>query len=51
MKYSLGLACIVKITHMEGEEIFGSSKQKANLAPRLEGIHIGMIVWIFLTLL
>jgi len=44
MKYSLGLACIVEITHMEGEEIFGSSKQKANLASRLEGNQIGMIV-------
>jgi hypothetical protein len=26
MKYSSDLVCIVKITHMEGEEIFGSYK-------------------------
>jgi hypothetical protein len=37
MKYSLGSIYIVKITHMEGEEIFGSCKQKTNLPPKLEG--------------
>ncbi len=37
LKYSLGLICIVRIAHMEGEEIFGPCKQKANLAPKLEG--------------
>jgi hypothetical protein len=26
LKYSMGLACIIRITHMEGEEIFGSCK-------------------------
>ncbi len=37
LKYSLGLACTIRITHMEGEEIFGSCKQKANLTPRSKG--------------
>jgi hypothetical protein len=34
LKYSLGSICIVRIAHMEGEEIFGSYKQKVNLAPK-----------------
>ncbi len=37
LKYALGLSCIVSITHMEGEEIFGSCKWKANLAPISKG--------------
>jgi hypothetical protein len=37
LKYSSGLACIVKIAHMEGEEIFSFCKCKANLAPRSKG--------------
>jgi len=32
LRYSLGSACIVRIAQMEGEEIFGSCNQKANLA-------------------
>jgi hypothetical protein len=37
LKYALGLSCIASITHMEGEEIFGSYKWKANLAPISKG--------------
>jgi len=37
LKYSLGCICTIIITHMEGEEIFGSCKQKANLTPKLKG--------------
>jgi hypothetical protein len=37
LKYGLGSSFITKITHMEHEEIFGSSKWKAQLPPRLEG--------------
>jgi hypothetical protein len=37
LKYSPRSACIVKIAHMEGEEIFRSYKQKANLGLGLEG--------------
>jgi hypothetical protein len=38
LKYSLGSAYTVRIAHcMEGEEIFGSCKWKANLAPKSEG--------------
>jgi hypothetical protein len=36
LEYSLGSTCTIIIAHMEGEEIFGSCKQKANLAFRLE---------------
>jgi hypothetical protein len=36
LKYSMGLTCIIKITHMEGEKIFGSYKWKVNLALELE---------------
>jgi hypothetical protein len=36
LKYSMGLACTIKIARMGGEEIFGSCKWKANLAPRSE---------------
>jgi hypothetical protein len=36
LKYSSRSACIVKIADMEVEKIFGSYKQKANPAPRLE---------------
>jgi hypothetical protein len=41
LKYSQVSVYIVRITHMEGEEIFGSYKRKANLALGLEGDHIG----------
>jgi len=37
LKYSPRSAYRVRITHMESEEIFGSYKQKTNLAFRLEG--------------
>jgi hypothetical protein len=37
LKYSLSLACTIIIAHMEGEEIFGSYKWKANLTLRSEG--------------
>jgi hypothetical protein len=37
LKNSLGSACTFRITHMEGEEIFGSCKQKVNLTPRSKG--------------
>ncbi len=37
LKYYVGSSHIVKITHMEGEKIFGSCKQKANLALELKG--------------
>jgi hypothetical protein len=31
LKYSLGLAYIIRIAHMQGEEIFGSYKQKGRM--------------------
>jgi hypothetical protein len=31
LKYYSGLACIVKIAHMECEEVFGSYKQKGKM--------------------
>ncbi len=37
LKYSPRSACTIGITHMEGEEIFGSYKQKVNLALWSEG--------------
>jgi hypothetical protein len=37
LKYSPQLTCTIRIAHMEGEEFFGFCKQKANLAPKLEG--------------
>jgi len=37
LKYGLGLSFTTKITHMEGEEIFGSSKWKAHLLLGSEG--------------
>jgi hypothetical protein len=37
LKYSLGSACTIRITHTGGEEIFGSYKWKANLAPKSKG--------------
>jgi hypothetical protein len=37
LKYGFGSSFITKITHMEHEEVFGSSKWKAHLPPRLEG--------------
>jgi hypothetical protein len=30
-KYALGVTLTVRLTHLEGEEIFGSYKQKLNL--------------------
>ncbi len=36
LKYSLGLTYIVRIAHMEGEQIFGSCKWKVNLTLELE---------------
>jgi hypothetical protein len=41
LKYALGSSCIVIITHMEGEEIFGPYKQKVKLPLDQRGIHIG----------
>jgi hypothetical protein len=37
LKYSLGSAYTIRIAHMGVEEIFGSYKWKANLAPRSKG--------------
>jgi hypothetical protein len=37
LKYSPSSTSTIRITHMEGEEIFGSYKQKANLTPGLKG--------------
>jgi hypothetical protein len=37
LKYALELSYIAIITYMEGEEILGSCKRKANLAFRSKG--------------
>jgi hypothetical protein len=39
LKYGPNSSFIIRITHMEGEEIFGSCKQKANLFLGLKGIQ------------
>jgi hypothetical protein len=44
LKYASRSSCIAKIAHMEGEEIFGSYKWKANLPPNQKGIHISTSV-------
>jgi hypothetical protein len=36
-KYALGVTLTIRLTHLEGEEIFGSYKQKLNLLPRSKG--------------
>jgi len=35
-KYSSNFGLFAKISHLEGEEVFGLAKHKANLPPRLE---------------
>ncbi len=37
VKYTNGSSFATRILHLEGQEIFGSTKQRANIAPRLEG--------------
>ncbi len=39
LKYGPSSSFIIRITHMEGEEIFGSCKWKANLFIGLKGIQ------------
>lgn len=40
----MGSSFTIRITHMKGEEIFGSYKQKSNLLSKLKGIHINTIM-------
>jgi hypothetical protein len=44
LQYALGSSFTIRITHMKGEEIFGSYKQKSNLLSKLKGIHINTIM-------
>ncbi len=48
VKHASRSSFTTKITHMEGDKIFGFCKWKSNLFQKLQGIHIGRIVSNFL---